>query len=856
VREYRNGAAVLGKSTLGYEDTGLRPDSIDHLDRVNAEVDTSTYGWDDAYNLESVAITGGVLAASPESYDYDPLNRLDPDSPDFDPAWTYDDTGNRTGTGYTQTGQDAGMHRYTTVDGNAMHYDAQGALVQAGIDADSIYEYTYDVKGRLISFRDVTVAPSTAFDPLNLSDAGWNTPLSGAWSVNDNGTSGNASDDYLEETSGTIGALFYEPNVSNGGMTFAYRSPHDLDNPDGDGQPGEFDGDDHRAKYYAQVLFAVADDPGPPFGYCALRIEPDRLSFVAFDGTELKELDTVDAVTEANTWYNVRLGFVMGGPEAGTLVVERTSPNSGDPVVKLMQATSLSELPEINGSRIGFTVGAAAEYQFKLVEYADYPSTAETYIHWDYDAYGRKIAESVYDGSTLSAQTRYVWDGWRLISEINGLTGQPIAEYIPGPDYVDDVVATRRDLDSNGTFAADEVFYHQTNHQHSTVALLDHNGDVAERYSYDPFGVPTVHDAAGDPIAQSAYGNKRLYTGLPWLPDLGLYDTRQRLYNPAAGRFLTQDPAHDPANLGNPYTYVGNNPGAYVDPYGEDAIDLIVTGQWNPDVNTWEQAYGGFGLGAAEGQTVIANAATLGLNSKLNAQAQSIKADARARGDVVSQIGFGLGEVGVEAGYAAVGGHATKGALTSGRGTAFVIRHATGVRRATQAASVVAAGAGGYSVGNAAVALSEGDYERTIHRLGSAALSFSGAGFGAKTAPGKLGSGPLRIGSVAPPENVAPGTTTFGNKMHEKIGTFLQGRFGGLEGNQKIIYRLGPGQRGVDIEVPENRVRQFGFRLSDIKPQSPSGVVSLERQLSRWGYAPGEVVPLTYRASGDIYIGF
>jgi RHS repeat-associated protein len=93
---------------------------------------------------------------------------------------------------------------------------------------------------------------------------------------------------------------------------------------------------------------------------------------------------------------------------------------------------------------------------------------------------------------------------------------------------------------------------------------------VAERYSYDPFGVPIVHDATGDPIAQSAYGNKRLYTGLPWLPDLGLYDNRQRLYNPAAGRFLTQDPVHDPANLGNPYTYVGNNPGAYVDPYGTE----------------------------------------------------------------------------------------------------------------------------------------------------------------------------------------------------------------------------------------------------------------------------------------------
>ncbi|NJL73407.1 MAG: hypothetical protein HC888_18690, partial [Candidatus Competibacteraceae bacterium] len=36
-------------------------------------------------------------------------------------------------------------------------------------------------------------------------------------------------------------------------------------------------------------------------------------------------------------------------------------------------------------------------------------------------------------------------------------------------------------------------------------------------------------------------------------------------------------PQNDRANLGNPYTYVGNNPGAYVDPYG-DVIETVWDG--------------------------------------------------------------------------------------------------------------------------------------------------------------------------------------------------------------------------------------------------------------------------------------
>ncbi len=238
---------------------------------------------------------------------------------------------------------------------------------------------------------------------------------------------------------------------------------------------------------------------------------------------------------------------------------------------------------EVAVGGIGFTVGKEANYHFRLGAAAVAADTSAGYTEHIYDALGRLAAVAVYgngkllgDGvfepDTLESLRLYVYDGWRLVSELDGMANnRVIAEYVPGPTYVDDVVAARRDQNRDGDFndANEGFLYYLTDQQHSTVALLDGTGAVAERYGYDAFGAPSFHDGNGSPIAASAVGNDRLYTGRQWLPTLALYDYRQRLYDPAMGRFLTTDPVYDPANLGNPYTYVGNNPGAFVDPYGD-----------------------------------------------------------------------------------------------------------------------------------------------------------------------------------------------------------------------------------------------------------------------------------------------
>ena len=77
----------------------------------------------------------------------------------------------------------------------------------------------------------------------------------------------------------------------------------------------------------------------------------------------------------------------------------------------------------------------------------------------------------------------------------------------------------------------------------------------------------------GDP---SSIGNPYLFTGRSYDAETGLYWYRTRYLDPVAGRFTSRDtigPWGDPAELGNAYAYVGNNPWTWVDPYGYGIVE-------------------------------------------------------------------------------------------------------------------------------------------------------------------------------------------------------------------------------------------------------------------------------------------
>ncbi len=95
----------------------------------------------------------------------------------------------------------------------------------------------------------------------------------------------------------------------------------------------------------------------------------------------------------------------------------------------------------------------------------------------------------------------------------------------------------------------------------STLALTDSSGALQTQYSYEPFGKTTASGAAST--------NSFEYTGRE-NDGMGLYYYRARYYNPATGRFVSEDPAGFGGGTVDLYSYVANNPLGHVDPSGEN----------------------------------------------------------------------------------------------------------------------------------------------------------------------------------------------------------------------------------------------------------------------------------------------
>jgi len=99
----------------------------------------------------------------------------------------------------------------------------------------------------------------------------------------------------------------------------------------------------------------------------------------------------------------------------------------------------------------------------------------------------------------------------------------------------------------------------------SVRLLVDEAGNPVNRYRYSAFGKMRQ--------AEEGVSNSYTYTAREWDADAGLYYYRARWYDPAVGRFLSEDPIGFARGDGNLYRYVANDPVNLIDPFGLDATD-------------------------------------------------------------------------------------------------------------------------------------------------------------------------------------------------------------------------------------------------------------------------------------------